>query len=111
MSNETNQNLYKASLMLAIGGLLFWAIYPKKNSSANTSTSPIKSFDSTPTPTPENADIVANAYSSALKANEPASRLTELNKELMKEFGRRCYMGKDNKLVVVDSAGTTIVTK
>lgn len=110
MSNESNNNLYKASLMLAIGGLLFWVIMPKK-SSASASTTPTKSFDSTPTPNIENADIVANAYSAALKANEPASRLTELNKELIKEFGMKCYMDKDNKLVVCDSAGTIIVTK
>ena len=110
MSNESNQNLYKASLMLAIGGLLFWVILPKKDKGTS-ATTPKKSFDSTPTPSIENADIVANAYQSALSANEPASRLTELNKELMKEFGMRCYMEKDNKLVVCDSAGTIIVTK
>lgn len=110
MSNESNHNLYKASLMLAIGGLLFWVIMPKKDKAA-TGTSK-KSFDSsTPTPSIENADIVLNAYSSALQANEPSSRLTELNKELMKEFGMRCYMDKDNKFVVCDSSGTIIVTK
>ena len=97
--------------MLAIGGLLFWVILPKKDKGTS-GTTPKKSFDSsTPTPSIENADIVANAYQSALSANEPASRLTELNKELMKEFGMRCYMEKDNKLVVCDSAGTIIVTK
>lgn len=111
MSNESNYNLYKASLMLAIGGLLFWVIMPKKDKGTTAGTTPKSSFDSTPTPSIENADIVANAYSSALSANEPASRLTELNKELMKEFGMRCYMNEANKLVVVDSAGTIIVTK
>ena len=110
MSNESNYNLYKASLMLAIGSLLFWAVMPKKDKKT-TGTTPTKSFDSAPTPSIENADIVANAYSSALSANEPASRLTELNKELMKEFGMRCYMNEDNKLVVCDSAGTIIITK
>jgi hypothetical protein len=110
MSNESNYNLYKASLMLAIGGLLFWVVMPKKDKKT-TGTTPTKSFDNTPTPSIENADIVANAYSSALSANEPASRLTELNKELMKEFGMRCYMNEDNKLVVCDSSGTIIVTK
>lgn len=111
MSNESNHNLYKASLMLAIGGLLFWVIMPKKDKATTSGTSK-KSFDSsTPTPSIENADIVANAYSSALSANEPASRLTELNKELMKEFGMRCYMNEENKLVVCDASGTIIVTK
>jgi hypothetical protein len=30
---------------------------------------------------------------------------------MMKEFGMRCYMDKDNKLVVCDASGSIITTK
>ena len=59
----------------------------------------------------QNAEIAANAYVEALKAGEPAENLTELNKELMKEFNMRCYIDKENKLVVCDSKGNTILKK
>lgn len=59
----------------------------------------------------ENAEIVATAYSSAMQNNEPASRLSELNRELTKEFGMRCYMDKSGKLVVCNASGDTILTK
>ncbi len=59
----------------------------------------------------QNAEIVANAYTDALKNNEPPEALTELNKELMKEFNMRCYLDKSNSIVVCDSKGTTILTK
>ena len=45
-----------------------------------------------------------------MSAGEPASRLTELNKELLKEFGMKCYL-KDGKIHVCDSAGKVITTK
>lgn len=111
MNNESNYNLYKAAIILGVGALLFWAIKPKGNTTSSGTTLPsTKTNADGPAPNKENADIVANAYASALKANEPASRLTELNKEMMKEFGMRCYLDKD-KLTVVDSAGTIITTK
>jgi hypothetical protein len=59
----------------------------------------------------ENAEIVANAYMEALKQGESPDRLTELNKELMKEFEMRCYLDKSNKIVVCDTKGKTIMTK
>jgi hypothetical protein len=59
----------------------------------------------------QNAEIVMNAYSEALKAGENPDNLTELNKELMKEFNMRCYLDKSNKLVVCDSKGNTIISK
>ncbi len=59
----------------------------------------------------QNAEIVANAYTEALKAGESPENLTELNKELMKEFNMRCYLDKSNNIVVCDSKGTTIMTK
>lgn len=109
MNNESNYSLYKAAIILGVGALLFWLIKPKGESS-NTLPSTKANGDG-PVPTKENAEVVATAYSAALKANEPATRLTELNKEMMKEFGMRCYMDNDNKLVVVDSAGKIITTK
>jgi hypothetical protein len=111
MKNESNFNLYKAAIILGVGALLFWLIKPNVNGTSNSSLPSTKTNADGPTPNKENADIVANAYSSALKANEPASRLTELNKEMMKEFGMRCYMDKDNKLVVCDASGAIITTK
>ena len=59
----------------------------------------------------QNAEIVATAYSSAMQNNEPSSRLSELNRELTKEFGMRCYMDKSGKLVVCDVSGNIITTK
>jgi hypothetical protein len=111
MNNESNYNLYKAAIILGVGALLFWIIKPKNATTSTTNTLPsTKTNADGPTPNKENAEIVANAYSAALKANEPSTRLTELNKEMMKEFGMRCYLDKD-KLTVVDTAGTTILTK
>lgn len=110
MNKESNYNLYKAAIILGVGALLFWIIKPNVNGT-NSSLPSTKTNADGPTPNKENADIVANAYSSALKANEPASRLTELNKEMMKEFGMRSYMDKDNKIVVCDASGSIITTK
>jgi hypothetical protein len=112
MNNESNYNLYKAAIILGVGALLFWVIKPKAASTTSTSNTlpPTKTNADGPAPSKENAEIVVNAYSSALKANEPAGRLTELNKEMMKEFGMRCYLDKD-KLTVCDTAGNIILTK
>jgi hypothetical protein len=51
------------------------------------------------------------AYTDALKNGEPSARLTELNKECMKEFGMRCYIDKSGQAVVCDVKGETILTK
>ena len=47
----------------------------------------------------------------ALKSGETPQRLTELNKELLKEFNVRCYVSDDNKIKVCDTYGNTIFTK
>jgi len=128
----TNENLIKAAVMFGGGFALFYALRPKDkdiatlvekattnniNITAPTETkanSPIKSFDSNaklPPAAKENALIVANAYEAAMKNSESPSRLTELNKECMAEFGMKCYMEKDGKLVVTDKDNTIIMTK
>ena len=128
----TNENLIKAAVMFGGGFALFYALRPKDkdiatlvekattnniNITAPTETkanSPIKSFDSNaklPPAAKENALIVANAYEAAMKNSESPSRLTELNKECMAEFGMKCYMDKDGKLVVTDKDSTIIMTK
>ena len=109
-----NEQLIKGALIFGGGFLVFMALKPKdKLSVATLPTSAAKSFDSTnaPQPQPENADVVATAYAEAMRAGEPPSRLTELNKECMNEFGMRCYMDKDNKLIVCDVSGNIIMTK
>jgi hypothetical protein len=112
---RSNENLYKVLIIFGVSGLLFWAFMPKSTAAATpTLPAPSKGFDSSNAPKADiaNADIVANAYKSALSAGEPASQLTELNKELVKEFGMRCYKDQNtNKLIVCDSAGNVITTK
>jgi hypothetical protein len=96
------------------GGLGLFAILKKVNDNkmASASSGTTKSADGSSTPPDtKNADIVANAYAEALKAGETPQRLTELNKELTKEFGMRCYVSEDNKLTVCDVKGNTILTK
>jgi len=113
-----NKNLVKWVIIFG-GGLLGFSLFkPKKKDleSANKSTIPTaeKAFDdneSSVKPTKENAEIVAKAYAAAMQAGEPSSALTELNKECMKDYGMRCFMDKNNKLVVTDAAGNTIITK
>lgn len=113
-----NEKVLKFSLIFAGGFLLFWALKPKASAKTTEQppTSPIKEFDaaavpkSTVTPTMENAEIVATAYTEAMKAGESPSRLTELNKECMKDFGMRCYV-KDDKLIVCDVSGNVMLTK
>jgi len=106
-----NDNLVKAALIFGGGFLLFLLAKPKAESAA-----PAKSFDSkSPVAVSskdlENAEIVANAYAQALESGETPSRLTELNKECMKDFGMRAYVDKGNQLVVSDTKGNTILTK
>jgi hypothetical protein len=88
---------------------------PKKmneNKNSKTSSGTKASADGTTTiADTKDAEIVAVAYSEALKAGETPQRLTELNKEMMKEFGMRCYISEDNKLIVCDAKGNTIITK
>lgn len=108
-----NENLIKASVVFGGGFLLFWLLRPKLTGTKNTATSETKSFDNSPA-TPkqlEDADIVIKAYTEALKAGEPPSKLTELNGELMREFGMRCYVDKSGKMIVCDVKGKTILTK
>lgn len=59
----------------------------------------------------QDAEIVIKAYTAAVKNNESPETLTELNKELMKDFGMRCYINEKNKVVVTDSKGEAILTK
>ncbi len=111
-----NENLLKAAIVLGGGYLLFMAVKPKLNGQvAAASGSPIKSFDSgnanKPKPSMENAEIVANAYVAAMQAGEPASKLTELNQECMKDFGMRAYVDKNDKLIVCDASGEIIISK
>lgn len=110
----SKENLLKAGIIFGGGFLLFLLLKPKA-----TDMMAKKSFDDnakpqTPPPTEkdmENAEIAAKAYTDALKAGEPPSKLTELNKELMKEFQVRCYVDKEGKLIVCNASGSTILTK
>lgn len=107
-----NENLIKASIMFGGGFLVFLLLKPKFGSNSATTTEK-KSFDSAPVTAKdlENADIVAKAYTDALKAGEPPAKLTELNTECMKEFGMRSYTDKSGKLIVCDVKGKIILTK
>lgn len=107
------ENVLKAVLMLGGGLLLFMLVKPKAMKSKDEA-SEKKSFDSKenyPTPDPANANIVAEAYSAALKAGESSQKLNELNKECMKDYGMRCYVNKEGSLVVCDVSGKIIQTK
>jgi hypothetical protein len=113
-----NKNLIKWIIVFG-GGLLTFSLFkPKKKDLdlANKSTAPSnnESFDDNDSkvkPTKENAEIVAKAYSAAMQAGEPTSALAELNKECMKDYGMRCYVDKNNKLVVCDVSGSVILSK
>jgi len=109
----TKENIIKATIFFGGGFLLFLLLKPKASELLSK-----KSFDSqkpemaNPTPQEmENAEIAAKAYTDALKAGEPPSKLTELNKELMKDFQVRCYVDKSGKLIVCNASGATIITK
>jgi hypothetical protein len=110
----TNENLIKGALMLGGGFALFMLAKPKNPLAVAVSSSPAKSFDSktSTVPTdPKNAEIVAMAYGEAMRAGEPPAKLTELNKECMKDYGMRSYMAADGKLVVTDVSGNIILSK
>jgi hypothetical protein len=105
------QNIVTAILMLGGGFLVFYLLKPKKDAIIPTSDKKT-SFEGPATPPDmKNAEIVASAYSEALKASEPPAVLTELNKEMTKEFGMRCYVSDSGAVVVCDAKGNTILTK
>ena len=115
-----NKELVKWITIFGGGLLAFSLVKPRKKdleavkSSENSDTNNSQSFDNSEPnakATKENAEIVATAYSLAMQNNEPQSALTELNKECMKEYGLRCYMDKNNKIIVSDASGNTILTK
>jgi hypothetical protein len=104
------ENIIKAVLIFG-GGYLVYAVAKSmkgQNISAAGKTKSFDSKDSAPVPTAENAKIVLTAYTDALSAGETPARLTELNKECMKEFGMRCYVDNENKVVVCDVKGEPI---
>jgi hypothetical protein len=119
MNSNIKENLVKAGIVIGGGILLYMALKPSKDkityTTNNNATPPPPpknaNGEATPKPTLENAEIVADAYTQALKAAETPSKLTELNQECMKEFGMRCYVDKEGKLVVCDVSGNTILTK
>ena len=118
------ENIIKAALIFGGGYLLFLLVKTAKesksrintNTNTKTSTETVKSFDSVvpddaPTPNPEKAPIVMEAYIAAMDAGEPPMRLTELNKECMKDFGMRCHVSDDGKVVVCDIKGNIILSQ
>jgi hypothetical protein len=113
-----NKNLVKWVIIFG-GGLLKISLIKHNKKAldiANKSTAPNtnESFDDNESkvkPSKEDAEIVAKAYSAAMQAGEPSSALTELNKECMKDYGMRCHVDKNNKLVVCDVSGSVILTK
>lgn len=109
----TNKNLITAALIFGGGFLVFWGIKPMFTK--ETASGGKKSLDgkgALPAPNQANAEIVLSAYTEALKSGEPASRLTELNKECMQEFGMRCYIeSKSGKVIVCDVKGETIMER
>lgn len=105
-----NKSLVKAIMILGGGFLVYLLVKPKNAMPASSAEGEKKNFDnSVPAPNPENAEIVKNAYTEALKNGEPPTRLTELNKECMKEFGMRCYV-QEGKVIVCDVKGETVLT-
>jgi hypothetical protein len=114
MSSNIKENLVKAGIVIGGGILLYMALKPSKDNittTNNASTPKNANGEATPKPTLENAEVVADAYTQALQAGETPSKLTELNQECMKEFGMRCYVDKEGKLVVCDVSGNAILTK
>ena len=106
------ESLIKGLLMIGGGYLVFLLIKGSKLLGTKSDTTDKKSADGDmPVVDKSQADLVMNAYSEALKNGESPSRLTELNKELMKEFGMRCYVNDSGSLVVCDVKGNTITTK
>lgn len=110
----TNKNLITAAIIFGGGFLVFWAVKPSMGGSISSNNGK-KSFDSkpgVPLPNKDDAEIVFLAYTEALNNGEPASKLTELNKECMNEFGMRCYVDtKKGKVIVCDVKGETVLEK
>jgi len=100
------ENVIKALLIFG-GGYLAFSLY-KSSKMPKVVDKTTKNFDSTPKANPENAKIVIMAYMDALNAGESPSRLTELNKECLKEFGMKCYVNDKNEVIVCDAKGNTI---
>jgi hypothetical protein len=115
------ENIIKAALIFGGGYLVFLlakTAKEKKGLPTNTKTSneTVKSFDSVvpddaPPPNIEKAPIVMEAYIMAMNAGESPMRLTELNKECMKDFGMRCHVSEEGKVVVCDIKGNTILSQ
>jgi hypothetical protein len=113
------ENIIKALLVFGGGYVLFLMLKPTlKDKKSFTPTTPKSEAEGKKEQKPtyteqdyQNAEIVANAYTEALKNGEVAETLTELNKELMKEFNMRCYLDKSNQIVVCDAKGNTILKK
>jgi hypothetical protein len=106
------ENLIKALIMFGGGFLLFYLVRPKDVTAlATSSTKTSADGITTSSVDTKNAEIAATAYSEALKSGETPQRLTELNKELMKEFNVRCYVSDNSKVTVCDAKGNTILTK
>ena len=107
------EDIIKVSLMFG-GGVLAFLLLKRFNGGSVSNLKTTKDFTSKPAPSSydkENAEIVAKAYTDAMANNETPSRLTELNKELIKEFGMKCYIDKSGSVVVCDTSGTTILKK
>lgn len=102
-----NESLVKFTLIFGGGFLLFLLIKPK--SPLVLSPAPAVKLD-TVEPTKENAELVYRAYTSALESGESPSKLSELNKECLKEFGMTCSID-DGQTIVRDSKGAVMLTK
>jgi hypothetical protein len=107
------EQLLKAGLIFGGGYILFMiikSIKEKQGSSTKSFLGDKKSADgSAVTPDPANAKIVQAAYQEAITAGESPARLSELNKECMKEFGMRCYVDESGSIIVSDVNGNTII--
>jgi hypothetical protein len=104
------ENFIKLFIIAGVGYAVFVFLKNSKIAKTNQDNT-TKAFDSeksTPTPTAENAIIVRTAYTDAMNASESPSRLSELNKECMKEFGMRCYVDGEGKVVVCDAKGNIV---
>lgn len=109
-----NKGIIKAGLIFGGGLLVFLLIknmgFKKKTKSVDSTPKPLQTTEPTQQDI-ENAEIAAKAYTDAMINKEPSGRLTELNKELAKEFGMRCYIDKSGNLIVSDVSGKTILKK
>jgi len=116
------ENIIKAAFIFGGGYLLFLLAKTAKEknttprTNTKTSNETVKSFDSVvpddaPAPIVDKAPIVMEAYIMAMEAGESPMRLTELNKECMKDFGMRCHVSEDGKVVVCDIKGNTILSQ